>query len=941
MIFTDYEPALLPQRPSSSAGLSSPSARLLSATADDAPARKRSCTVATDLEHDQAQDLISHRVSRRGTSTTSSSKARRARRHKGNHLQKDWIPTPPARSSSIASTTHGSIGHCSNHDDDDDDASHLDGDEDEAEVQRRLNAAIFAYKSQPLIYAPPRLASLPLESSDNFAQTSSSSNTTVALHHEPGSDVEDFISAHDSSFSSRRNSDDMLTSADTSVSPSLFAPATLHKADVEELDLASVPLTVVYAEPEQENSRTAADEAALAALEDMVNPDRAKSLTEARQRAQARRQRLVSLKPAAPISELSPLVSTAADEQSTASPSQGFLNAALSLAGLRKTDSPDSSATATPVIHKIAPSLSWSVASMLDSPPVGTPMDRSLSSFMGFPAPPSSSFDVASGTGTGTNRLPKVGHASFPPSNPASSSSLERSRWYAQACAEIFATDSGLHSLWMCHHDRGMTRSRRQIPQQQPQQEQTPTRVKPVDTKSPAVSRRVVSGHASRSSISASAASVPRLVLNAGTSTDQAVVLLEGGLQPTVMAATADRPQSPARSPLRPSRPRKAARKSTLNPLPTPPMEKIEPFGGGSRSGDGDGGAALSSSPDTEIATPDVSPPFGTIDLPGASLVRSPSKGLHDEVDDDEEEDDTKSEIVVRAFTPDGRGSGGAYSPTPRSASATPDLAAQIPSSPRNFSRPLSRTSQVRQLISLPLSLSPFNNKDSANNNTSRASSPQHHRLSKIRTLGRIGSPLAFQPEFPAPLSPIPISLDSGAEADEDEDEESTVNGHADPSTARMEMTTATSATAARAATPQGTSSSTTPTRKRVRDLLRVRPSSADGPDAPSSSVRHGAFADLALFGGGSSVASSPVSPAISSPTGSLRFSSPFGKAGRGVIGLGLGGSGSGGGGIGSMLRPSASRRHSQVLDVLVDDAAAAAGSAEALRNGGASSVAV
>ncbi|KAE8213554.1 hypothetical protein CF327_g2954 [Tilletia walkeri] len=317
-----------------------------------------------------------------------------------------WEPKPPVRSSSMASTTAGSIGH------------HQDHDQDQ-------NHNFPTYHS---------MTNIPM-----------SSPVSASFFIDDACSEEGYMSAC-SYNTSRRDSDESRTSAATSVN--LHSRNSTNSTKVNKMEVESSVPIVAGTQPfptqedrvaEQEDNNEDVEEAdsfhtpdeeeALAELESLSNPDRAKSLTEARARAKARRQRIASMssKPA------------------------GFQNSADSIDDLQEilatprarhhstvdatTETTDEPATSTVV--KVAPSLTWSHAQFDQYNKLAQPAIPIYGHTVPLPV-----WAKGSSAAIGGNAARRMG-------------SLDRSNFYAQAYAELRAMDSGLHSFWMKQYEFG------------------------------------------------------------------------------------------------------------------------------------------------------------------------------------------------------------------------------------------------------------------------------------------------------------------------------------------------------------------------------------------------------------------------------------------------------------------------------------------------------
>ncbi|KAK0533885.1 hypothetical protein OC835_002868 [Tilletia horrida] len=644
-----------------------------------------------------------------------------------------------------------------------------------------------------------------------------SSNTLL----EDGSEVEEYMSA--SSFD--------ISRVEVIELPASVATSSHHTitAEPEEMEASETLATsestqdsfhdavtgTLIQEGEADNIYTPDEEAALTALEDLANPDRARSLTEARRRAQARRQRLSgfgsgttvdsSLATLPARSNTAPMV-TVALSPNTPVPSRGaqFQD--------------DAEPLPTPALIKVAPSLSWSLSSVSDTP-LSTPAEtRQSAEFrkaglpiyghtVPLPACAVSTFGAGLGGGIGKR---------------TASASLERGRFYAQAYAELKAMDSGLHSLWMKQY-----KGHEQV------------RLMELSPPSPPPSARTTRGlkFSPRKAVAA-------LDINA------------------------------ANRPLSPSRPTWSARaksfldsnaRSTVAPLPTPPLEPISDSASSSNTD-------TVSTPDT---TPNISPAFATIELPETG---------DDDKREEEEEDVETLEADVSATPTRGR-----YAARSQPALSQQPSREALNPSPSPSSRPSSRASQVRQLISLPLSLSPF--KDGGGHGHGQGGGLGMSGIKRLAApisprgtisgggrrvvTGPISSPVSLQPPSPSPgtersRSAGPSPLASPALC-QDLEKESLYSNAADALALHMP-------TPSPGAEGTGTGTNGMGKRRKMRDFLRGagRPMTADGsPESPG----HGGGFRFAVLGSG---APSPTG------TGPNAGASQTGSTGR-ARGLGLG----------------------------------------------------
>ncbi|KAK0551827.1 hypothetical protein OC845_002012 [Tilletia horrida] len=546
------------------------------------------------------------------------------------------------------------------------------------------------------------------------------------------------------------------------------------------------------AAPEAEHSPD--EEAALAALEDLVNPDRAKSLVEARQRAKARRQRIASMtvNPVDVVPEIAP-------QHTSAAP-----------AALPEVSRSSSSRS------KLPPSLTWSLSSMSNSPLLTpTESSRHHQHSASLPGPSSGYFPEPSSYHEfgvpiyghnvplppcllpGAIREPakrrKIGGGTpsvSSPLNPAFSdvlsdggisspgfrkaSSLERSKSYAKAYAEIRALDSGLQSVWMSRHD--------------------------IDAW--AVAAEMFAGSEVGLQIfPTDQQSLPGLGLRQEPQEQQEQASKPSGgfsWSAKKAAGTPSRERSPYRSPW--SNRAKIFVDSAVRPsggilLPSPPCGD----GGGSLGNSETSDSASSSSatdPSTADSTPHTSPVMATFPLPeeaqekqlqamrarkrtvsqggvrvGAGLIDIPDRrasiGLEQHADELEAMETIEADLTPTRIHPG------------------------LPSS----SRPSSRASQMRQMISLPFS------------NSSSSSSPSSPQVSPRKIKGT-----TISISGPMPITPTTAAAHTAL----------------DPSSAQLRRDSSSSTLVGGIPTTPMSSAGLDGKKMRMRNLLRSRPSTAD-----------------------------------------------------------------------------------------------------------------
>ncbi|KAE8194139.1 hypothetical protein CF328_g4840 [Tilletia controversa] len=480
-------------------------------------------------------------------------------------IDNNWSPKPPQRSSSMISTTAASIGHHQDHD-------------------SSWNVTIQRPES-PFFFIDDTCSDEEYMSACNSRlsrRDSDESRTTAA--------TSCFIPSLDSCSTSNINPN--MTNMGTDISfPAVEAapfPTAEDYHDAEQGD-DHEHVGDVGGEDMSDSFHTPEEEVALAELENLANPDRARNLNEARERARARRQRIVSMMPT-PLH--SPTKIDAVEGISSVD------------ASFRTADE----STTAPEIIKVSPSLST-------IPIYGHTV----------PLPPcaNGSFAAVGGRRTG---------------------SLERSRFYAQAYAELRMIDSGLQSFWMKKYELGNNHGGNAVAMPPPR---LTTRVR----------RRPV--HLARKPVAS--------------------------IEPDVMDLDSNN-QSPVKEPL------------ADDQTPNTTDAGVAPTASSPLGSDSD---ALSNT-DSSSADESVSgsPSFATPALSASSSSSSEDSMPTEDCDKDmeditaaEEEDEEEEERMETI--------------TPTSPESTPTQTPLSTASPPP-SRSSSRASQVRNFMSIPLSLPPF-----------------------------------------------------------------------------------------------------------------------------------------------------------------------------------------------------------------------------------------